>query len=229
MRSTIETFVILILLCEEISFKIYADAREDSNILKLLWWTPFIENSTITRTCGTFQCTITDNRNELHLTTSDGILFYGSDFNPLDLPLPRPKDQWWALLHEESPKNQPLICHNPVISLFNFTSTISSNSDMPLTLQYLKNTAELTNLDQYVNTDKKNKYISNGKAAVIYLQSQCDTPSSRDEYVKQLSNYVKVSNIEYSAIVYSHCMRFHTWDTAHGYEGMLYGQIRSIF
>ena len=38
-------------------------------------------------------------------------IFYGTSFSANDLPLPRNPDDVWALLHEESPKNNWLFSH----------------------------------------------------------------------------------------------------------------------
>jgi len=72
-------------------------------------------------------------------------MFYGSNFDLIDLPLPRNGlIHDWALLHEESPKNTPALSHIAALELFNFTATFSRNSHFPLTLQYLKSADALT-------------------------------------------------------------------------------------
>lgn len=70
-------------------------------------------------------------------------LFYGSYFNASDLPLPR-GNRIWGLFHEESPRNSPLLNHELILSLFNYSSTFSRFSDLPLTLQYLASLESLT-------------------------------------------------------------------------------------
>ena len=50
----------------------------------------------------------------------------------------------WALIHEESPKNNPLISQHSVINLFNHTATFRTESDLPLTFQYLENLDVIT-------------------------------------------------------------------------------------
>jgi len=72
-------------------------------------------------------------------------MFYGSNFDLIDLPLPRNGlIHDWALLHEESPKNTPALSHIEALELFNFTATFSRNSHFPLTLQYLKSADAVT-------------------------------------------------------------------------------------
>jgi alpha-1,3-fucosyltransferase 10 len=72
-------------------------------------------------------------------------MFYGSEFDLIDLPLPRDGlNHDWALLHEESPKNVPALSHLQALELFNLTATFSRYSHFPLTLQYLKSADVLT-------------------------------------------------------------------------------------
>lgn len=70
-------------------------------------------------------------------------LFYGSNINITDLPLPR-KNKFWALFHEESVKNTPILSSKYMISLFNFTSTFSRYSHLPLTTLHLENINKIT-------------------------------------------------------------------------------------
>ena len=72
------------------------------------------------------------------------VLFYGSSFSPTDLPLPRLAHQDWALLHEESPKNNPVFCYDSMISVFNHSATWSRQSSFPLTLLHLQNLFDIT-------------------------------------------------------------------------------------
>ena len=72
------------------------------------------------------------------------VFFYGTDFSVFDLPLPRHENEDWALIHEESPKNNPLISQYNIIRMFNHTATFKSQSDLPLTLQYLESLDVIT-------------------------------------------------------------------------------------
>ena len=64
-------------------------------------------------------------------------LFYGTDTELHDLPLPRLPHHQWALMHEESPKNNWAFSSERMMSLFNYTATFKRESDYPLTLQWL--------------------------------------------------------------------------------------------
>ena len=113
----------------------------------LLWWTPFSTTQGI-KTCSdtlkSYDCYFTHDRtHRLHPKTS-AIFFYGTQFSPTDLPLPRYEHEDWALIHEESPKNNPLISQSSIISLFNHTATFRSESDLPLTFQYLESLDVIT-------------------------------------------------------------------------------------
>lgn len=71
-------------------------------------------------------------------------LFYGSNIDIFNLPLPKENHILWSLLHEESPKNVPFLSHKEGISLFNYTATFSRLSDVPLTLQYIPDIQSIT-------------------------------------------------------------------------------------
>ncbi|KAH9495264.1 Alpha 1,3 fucosyltransferase [Bulinus truncatus] len=122
-------------------------------------------------------------------------LFYGTDFNEEDLPLPRSEEHIWALFHEESPKNKFLLSHGEVLSLFNYTSTFRQESDFPITTQHLVSIEWLQQMNYYKTVDQKNKYQGEeGLATAVYVQSDCDPPSDRDEFVKMLMKYVSVDS-----------------------------------
>lgn len=190
-------FIILqvFLILAQDNSRIQANTRENLNFV-FIWWTPFINNFTNVRECDNVVCTFTDNRNIIESINGNhyGILFYGSDFNPEDLPSPSTECQMWALLHEESPKNQPLFSHKSAMNLFNFTATFRQTSDEPLTLQYLKSLNELTSQKEHIGTSKKQDFILEGNAPIVFIQSDCDTPSGRDEYVTELGKYIAVSD-----------------------------------
>ena len=107
----------------------------------LLWWNPFSSKNEL-RTCQAknkeYQCFFSHFRHLKKHPMTSAIFFYGTEFSPVDLPLPRSLNEDWALVHEESPKNNPLLSQNSVITLFNHTATFRTESDLPLTLQYLE-------------------------------------------------------------------------------------------
>lgn len=186
-------FFILISSSLAVQNGVVSARRENSNPT-LVWWTPFIGNYSATKDCQDVSCFITENKDATNERegASTAVLFYGSDFRTENIPANRRGKQIWALLHEESPKNNPILCHQDNLEMFNFSSTFSRHSDEPLTLQYLKSLEEITSLNEFVYTKEKNSEIDQGLAPLLYIQSDCDTPSQRDTFVEELSKYIKV-------------------------------------
>lgn len=85
------------------------------------------------------------------------ILFYGTLMKLTDLPLPRPKGQLWALMHEESPKNNPVFSYNSMMELFNVTSTFRQESNYPLNTQFLRDQAQLETKRYMKTVQQKNR------------------------------------------------------------------------
>lgn len=70
-------------------------------------------------------------------------LFYGSNFRINDLPKWKSDEIPWGLLHEESPRNNPILVQQETLNLFTYSSTFSRFSDVPLTLADLPGITEL--------------------------------------------------------------------------------------
>lgn len=77
--------------------------------------------------------------------------------------------------------------------LFNHTATFRRESDLPLTLQYLDNIKSLTSKKFFVNSSEKFAKSKN-LAPVVYVQSDCNTPSERDSYVEELAKHIPVDS-----------------------------------
>lgn len=161
----------------------------------ILWWTPFTKQTGRTRNCGGCHCFFTEDRKFFSHEQLYTIVFYGSELNFSDLPLPRREQHDWALLHEESPKNGFHFCIPSVMRWFNHTATFARGSDLPLTLQYLRGIEDLTGGKYFRTTDEKNWARDNQHLApVAYVQSDCDTPVGRDAYVLELAKHVRVDS-----------------------------------
>ena len=106
------------------------------------------------------------------------------------MPLPRKSHHMWALLNEESPKNNWVFATEKGISLFNITSTYSRYSHYPLVLHYLHTLKNLTE-PQRVPTHKKS---TGNLGLVVYMHSDCNPPSDRDTYIEELMKYIKVDS-----------------------------------
>ncbi|XP_046667294.1 alpha-(1,3)-fucosyltransferase 10 isoform X2 [Homalodisca vitripennis] len=194
---------ILILLISQLLLEIFLQddswqvpyfQNQNNNFFKevkwpvVLWWAPLsgIANYGTVKQCGQLSCFFTDDRRFQH--------------HPLikltDLPLPRNGSSvLWALLHEESPRNNAPLSHPALLSLFNFTATFSRHSSFPITTQYLKSLQILSDLKYFVPTEEKSRLQrEEGLAPVIYLQTDCSTTNNRDSYVAELAKYINVDS-----------------------------------
>ncbi|XP_058381166.1 alpha-(1,3)-fucosyltransferase 10 isoform X2 [Diceros bicornis minor] len=159
----------------------------------MLWWSPLTGEKARLGQCGADACFFTINRSFLHHRMTKALLFYGTDFNIDSLPLPRKAHHDWALFHEESPKNNYKLFHKPVITLFNYTATFSRHSHLPLTTQYLEGIEVLKSLRYLVPLQSKNN-LRKRLAPLVYVQSDCDPPSDRDSYIRELMTYIEVDS-----------------------------------
>ena len=107
--------------------------------------------------------------------------------------MPRKPDHDWALLHEESPKNNYLFSYLEALELFNHTATFSRYSDLPLLTQFLDSIPWLESKKYLVPTREKNQLLGE-LAPILYVQSDCGTPANRDEYVKMLMQEIQVDS-----------------------------------
>ena len=166
----------------------------------VIWWTPDTfphsrkQSSTHTIQCEAGPCITTVDRQRVNNSIPQAFMFYGTDFRANDLPLPRFPWQHWALFHEESPKNNWILSHEDCIRLFNYTATFSPKSDYPVTSQYIKDPKEWAEIPA-VSTINKNRYQhEEGLAPIVYVQRDCNPPSDRDRYVKELMKYINIDS-----------------------------------
>ncbi|XP_060619666.2 alpha-(1,3)-fucosyltransferase 10 [Anolis sagrei] len=159
----------------------------------LLWWSPLTGETGRLGQCGQDACFFTINKTYQHHPMTKAFLFYGTDFSIDSLPLPRKDDHDWALFHEESPKNNYKLFQRPTITLFNHTATFSRHSHLPLTTQYLESIEALKSLRYVVSLPQKNS-LRKTLAPLVYVQSDCDPPSDRDTYVKELMAHIEVDS-----------------------------------
>ncbi|XP_043510998.1 alpha-(1,3)-fucosyltransferase 10 isoform X1 [Frieseomelitta varia] len=159
----------------------------------ILWWTPFGNEKL--RDCGNYQCYFTSNRSFQYHKQIKSFLFYGSSFQIDDLPKWKSDKIPWGLLHEESPRNNPILLQQKTLNLFTYTSTFSRFSDVPLTLVDLPGITELLSKKYFISTKEKTKLLrERNLAPLLYIQSDCDTASNRDIYVAELMKYIRVDS-----------------------------------
>ena len=161
----------------------------------IIWWTPFTMDQGSYKQCGTNKCFFTNIRAYRSHPQSKAFLFYGTDFYLNDLPIPRSANEEWALLHEESPKNNYLFSFKKIMEMFNHTATFKRASDLTLVTQYLSSIEDLEDKKFLVSTKEKNRLQdAENLASIAYIQSDCVCPSDRDVYVEELMKYIKVDS-----------------------------------
>ena len=107
--------------------------------------------------------------------------------------MPRKPEHEWALLHEESPKNNYMFSFMEALELFNHTATFSRHSDHTLLTQHIEDKDWLESTTYLVPTAEKNRHLEE-LAPLLYVQSDCHTPADRDSYVKMLMREIKVDS-----------------------------------
>ncbi|KAI8119411.1 Alpha-(1,3)-fucosyltransferase B [Lucilia cuprina] len=190
--------IILIALIVIILGQLWQDHDEKKSHVKggadgvplIIWWTPLMSGYTETRMCDKYICKFTALRDEVD--KAKAFLYYGSDIKIDDFPLPRKSHQLWGLMHEESPRNVAFMPYNDWLQHFNLTSTFSRHSDLPMTTYYLPHSDNLTTPAFTVPIGEKSRHKN--QALVLFMQSDCDTMSGRDDYVKELMNYISVDS-----------------------------------
>lgn len=170
------------------------ESAEKQKLPFILWWTPFTGQLGRIKRCSLGDCFISQNRSIFSHQLTQAFLFYGTEFDVKDLPLPRETYHEWALLHEESPKNQAIFYHEEAIALFNHTSTFKQQSSYPISTQYINSADYLLKPPPFDVDDKNRIKEAEGLASIAYIQSGCNPPSDRDTYVQELMKYIKIDS-----------------------------------
>lgn len=148
----------------------------------VLWWYAdlFPYSSESVMTCSLGDCFMTKNASEIKNERTRAIVIYGTDFRGYSAPLPRQPHHIWALLHEESPKNNYILVHDEALEMFNITATSSRFSDFPLSSQYIPSLNYLVERQPVPVSEKNKRRKEDRLAAAAYVQTICDNPSDRD-------------------------------------------------
>ncbi|XP_050390782.2 alpha-(1,3)-fucosyltransferase 11 [Patella vulgata] len=203
------------------NYHTYTDKNGDMDIPIILWWTsaslyPHPDRQGTVIQCGDVQCYSSANRKQLTDERTRGIMFYGTDFDPTDLPLPRASQHEWALFHEESPLNNFILNHNIFLKLINHTATFRRESDYPITTQNIYHPDFLTIKQPLPLTVKNEKRKKNNLAPVLYVQSHCEVPSDRDRYIEELMKHIDVDS--YGSCLHNKDLPDHLVDPASNFE-----------
>lgn len=143
-------------------------------------------------TCGDIKCNVSVFPQRVPLDSLGAYLFHLLSIDFSDLPLPRcPNHVLWSAILPESPKDM-LFLHETVLKLFNYSSTFSRYSDVPL-YRHLPNLDNITNTKYFVKTSKKNTFLEE-IAPIMFLQTNCGSLSNREVYVEKLMKFQKVDS-----------------------------------
>jgi len=165
----------------------------------LIWWTKDLfphdrRQKNYEISCNKGACITSIDRGLKNDPATRGFIFYGTDLRADDLPLPRRPWDEWALFHEESPKNNWMLTFEDALVLFNHTATFRRESDYPLSTHYIKDLADWTETPAVPIEEKNRLQKEESLAPIIYVQSDCHTPSDRERYVKELMKYIEIDS-----------------------------------
>ncbi|XP_064487612.1 alpha-(1,3)-fucosyltransferase C-like [Ornithodoros turicata] len=130
------------------------------------------------------RCRVTYNRN--YLNCSDALVFHSQDLNINDLPIVRHIFQKWVFYANEAPEYSYTGDFYRLNSLFNWTMTYRSDSDVPLRCGAFRRSSANRN-----RTNFKDLWMRKKKTAV-WLPSACKTKSKREDFVSELQKYTDV-------------------------------------
>ncbi|CAF1228800.1 unnamed protein product [Adineta steineri] len=139
--------------------------------------------------CGTNQCRVTNNRDEL--CASDAIIFHArGPINMNDMPTKRLPHQRYVLLIKEPPyKTTAIVGH--LNYFFNWTATYRTDSDINYQYFYWRRKAKPTN-----ETSQKS-YLKNRQARAASMISNCYSQSNREGYLQRLNSIIPVTHVGY--------------------------------
>ena len=186
--NTSLTFVVIIGGLTQLSTIV--ESRTDGKPFLILMWNKWYEHISMVehQWCshkGNTDCLYTEDRNRIN--ESDAIVFHWFTIDVNDLPKHHKSGQKWVIYNLEPPVDHPnyslkeLI--RPLVNEIDWTMTFRKDSDIYVPYFYVEDCErEWNNEDVF---DQKTKSIS-------WLVSKCKVQSKREEYVKELSAYIKV-------------------------------------
>lgn len=165
----------------------------------LIWWTEDLfphdrKQRKHVIACQKGSCVTSIDRGLKNDPATRAFMFYGTDLRADDLPLPRKPWDEWALFHEESPKNNWMLTYEDALSLFNHTATFRRESDYPLSTHYIQDLRDWTDTPAIPIDEKNRLQTEKGLAPIVYVQSDCYTPSDRETYMKELMKHINIDS-----------------------------------
>ncbi|XP_037094589.1 alpha-(1,3)-fucosyltransferase 7-like [Pollicipes pollicipes] len=193
----------------------YLSAFKTAKSKKILFWTPFwtsyrdwphFFNAMTAGECPVSNCDLTFDADELD--QADAVVFHLIDlyWSQNNLPSRRPAGQIWILFCLESPAYpQTRIINTTVLNgVFNWTMSYRWDSDIPvpyglvLPRNSLSEAARQHVLPEAVRRSlplrpQLQRSLSRPKTKLVaWMASNCDAPSRRSDYVRELQMYIPV-------------------------------------
>ncbi|KZS14617.1 putative Alpha--fucosyltransferase C [Daphnia magna] len=147
--------------------------------------------------CPVWQCETTDNRTDI--LTSDAIVFHLRSWTKSDLPerrLPHQRYVFWSI---ESPAWREYAHADQADEFFNWTMTYRWDSDMAGPYGSIEPIGKVPlhpDEDQMkiylVNSRKADNYAKGKTKMAAWFVSNCNSKSSRNEFVRELQKYIDV-------------------------------------
>lgn len=164
----------------------------------IIWWCRrnYDQYNIYERTipCGNVKCLIRRYSEEIQTETAAYV--YHPDHltvRPSPLLPVNPSIGIWGILFEESPNYCKECYINKVLTSFNYSSTYSRYSTVPFPLQWMISLNNITSKVYFIETSKKNSFLKE-LSPIMYLQSDCETSTQRDLYIKELMKYQSIDS-----------------------------------
>uniref|UniRef100_A0A5S6QVX2 Fucosyltransferase n=1 Tax=Trichuris muris TaxID=70415 RepID=A0A5S6QVX2_TRIMR len=178
-------------------FGIPNESNVTPSSIEILMWVPFFGNQfgqEVFRICPELNCHITHNRSAL--ATSSAVVFHDRDVSVSDLPGERLPGQHFVFFLLESPYHVSGEAFNQLsTNFYTLTMGYRRNADVHLPFGYFE--ARSKPLPSTFWHELR-KLVAKRKKLVAWFVSNCNTPSAREFYVRQLQRYIPVD-------VYGHC------------------------
>ncbi|XP_055640308.1 alpha-(1,3)-fucosyltransferase 10 [Toxorhynchites rutilus septentrionalis] len=218
-KTLLLSFTIVFVLSLYFHYRHNQPIRSEYNVL--IWWSPYKNYIDYHRKCENIECRFTSDRKAKRDPFFVGYLFYGSNISVRDLPSRRITQEYWGLYHDASPKSVPFLFES--IKLFNFTSTFSRHSDLPLTLQTFTSLEELINFKRMYSFGEKTAFQRKLKLSpILYIQSRCDTLTGRELYIRELGKYIGIDS-------YGSCLHNKTYPIGVKDDSKVASEIRDFY
>lgn len=141
------------------------------------------------------QCVLTDDRSKLQ--SAGAVLFHIRDLRPNDLPINRSQNQLFTFFLLESPHHTGGALSSMPKDYFNITLTYRLDSDAVFSYGKIKLITNTTAANEKWEWEQVEDIVGNKTKSVLQFVSNCETPSRREKYVKELRKHIQFTQYGY--------------------------------